>query len=622
MSYWQNGTATDYQDMLDQLVEMASSDHLATVDVIVAGGTGYAVGDIITFTDGTFTHAASLEVTTVAAGVITGVRVNEGGAYTVDPDLTANASHTNDGAGNDDATFDMSMHDSSVQTAVVNAGGTGYAVNDILTVAGGTSSTAATIIVTSVAAGVIDGVRVAQGGLYSADPSLTANAVTGGGGSSATIDLTMGGQWRVERRSQEAVSATIQAGGTGYTVGDDITLTDDGQTIRGDVSDTGGVAAVFNVDTVSAGAVTGVSLITAGNYEEVPADPVAVTGGTGNDDCTLNVTFQDAATQDQVLIMESVGDAGSDEIIVGFKTFNREDVSTFETVFNWALFGMTGFNVGLPFHQQPQLSPGVESSGVVSTTGGGAFVPLKDSDAFNIEFWISTRPNRIICAFKVEDAIVTHYASMYLGFHNPFGTDAEEPYPIYVAGCTGRDNSLYTDTVMGRVSGLTECMTILNRPGPAFIRVNGVWTAVTNGTISDGGSPTRTARNVYTVYPYGRPVITAPDLDDLVVVDNASGLQWDDFIPQTGIPGSPGVQLQPTTNTGDDVRVLIAAGINASDVSGGIFFPVGELDSVFWFTAVGAITSEDRFPIGADRYRIFQNGNQAQVFSFMAIREE
>ena len=620
MSYWQNSTSTDYLEMLDQLLELATSDHVATTAVNV-GGTGYVVGDILTVAGGTSTHTAKIEVTAVSAGVITAVRVDEGGAYTVDPSLTANAVTGGTGTG---ATMDLTMHDSSVQTATINAAGTGYAINDILTVVGGTFSTAATITVTVVGGGgEVQGIRIAQSGLYSVDPTLTANAVTtNGGGTGATIDLTMGGQWRIERRSQEAVSATIAAGGTGYTVGDDITLLDDGSTIRGDVSDTPGVAAVFNVDTVSGGVVIAVSLVTAGNYEETPADPVATSGGTGTG-CTLNVTFQVATTQDQVVILESVGDAGSDQIVVGIKTFNRTDVSTFNTVRNWALFGFTGFNPALVFEDQPAISPGVVAgTGVVNTTGGGAFVPLKESTAFNIEFWVSTRGNRLICWFKVEDAVVTHYANMYLGFHNSFGTDAEEPYPIYVAGCTGRDNSLYTDTTMGRLSSLIECHTILSRPGPAFFRLNNVWTSVRNGSISDSGSPSRSQQRDFTVWPYGEPTL-APATDDLITIDTADAVQWSDIIPVTGIPGSANVQLEPTDNTGDDVRLMVPATIIVSDNAGDpIYVPVGELDNIFWVAANGGITAEDTFDIGDDRYLILSGGNQTQNWSYVAIKAE
>lgn len=79
-----------------------------------------------------------------------------------------------------------------VGTVAVNSGGNvTYVVADILTVVGGTATRAATLRVTSVNAGVVDGVELVDPGEYTVAPSLTANAVTGGGGDSATIDLTV-----------------------------------------------------------------------------------------------------------------------------------------------------------------------------------------------------------------------------------------------------------------------------------------------------------------------------------------------------------------------------------------------------------------------------------------------
>lgn len=80
-------------------------------------------------------------------------------------------------------------------TATIVAAGTGYAVGDALSVAGGTSTTTATIRVLEVSpAGALVRVKVQQVGLYSVNPSLTANAVTGGSGSGATITLTVNTQ--------------------------------------------------------------------------------------------------------------------------------------------------------------------------------------------------------------------------------------------------------------------------------------------------------------------------------------------------------------------------------------------------------------------------------------------
>lgn len=72
---------------------------------------------------------------------------------------------------------------------------------------------------------------------------------------------------------------SIAAGGTGYSIGDILTLS----------GGTFSLAAQVEVLAVSSGVVTSVRLFNAGVYTVAPADPVATTGGAG--DCTLNCTF-------------------------------------------------------------------------------------------------------------------------------------------------------------------------------------------------------------------------------------------------------------------------------------------------------------------------------------------
>lgn len=78
-----------------------------------------------------------------------------------------------------------------VTAAAVQSGGGSYVAGDTITVAGGTG-TAATLKVLTVSGGAIVTVGILTPGSYTANPSTSANAVTGGSGSSATINLTMG----------------------------------------------------------------------------------------------------------------------------------------------------------------------------------------------------------------------------------------------------------------------------------------------------------------------------------------------------------------------------------------------------------------------------------------------
>ena len=105
--------------------------------------------------------------------------------------------------------IDLAIENNAIAVAI-NAGGTGYTVGDILTVSGGTpvSSLTLTLEVTSVAAGVVDGIRIFDCGAYSANPGNPV-AVTGGtGGDDATFDMTFSTQnWVVNRNVASSTSA-------------------------------------------------------------------------------------------------------------------------------------------------------------------------------------------------------------------------------------------------------------------------------------------------------------------------------------------------------------------------------------------------------------------------------
>lgn len=80
----------------------------------------------------------------------------------------------------------------------------------------------------------------------------------------------------------EASAVTVAAGGTGYTVGDVLT-------VSGGTLESGGTRTTATVATVSAGVVTGVTLTNPGEWATAPSNPASTTGGTGTG-CTLNLT--------------------------------------------------------------------------------------------------------------------------------------------------------------------------------------------------------------------------------------------------------------------------------------------------------------------------------------------
>jgi len=113
--------------------------------------------------------------------------------------------------------------------------------------------------------------RTNTGSGYTSFPTIAISAPTTAGGVTALATVAQ----------MVSNTATIQAGGTGYTLNDVVTL------VGGTVAT---VAATYTVTAVSAGVVTAVTPLNFTAYTVLPTNPVSVTGGTGTG-LTLNVTY-------------------------------------------------------------------------------------------------------------------------------------------------------------------------------------------------------------------------------------------------------------------------------------------------------------------------------------------
>lgn len=101
------GTSSGHIDLSNDVVAAVTASSLTSVDSVAAGGTGYAVGDLITLTGGTFTIAAVLEVVTLSGSAVATARIYNQGVYTVTPgDPVAQGSTDGSGTG---ATFNLTF---------------------------------------------------------------------------------------------------------------------------------------------------------------------------------------------------------------------------------------------------------------------------------------------------------------------------------------------------------------------------------------------------------------------------------------------------------------------------------------------------------------------------------
>jgi hypothetical protein len=113
--------------------------------------------------------------------------------------------------------------------------------------------------------------RTLTGGLYTSFPAIALSAPTAAGGVQATASVAF----------MQPQAATIGNGGTGYTVGDVLTV------VGGTPSS---IAATFTVTSVSGGVITVAASTNFATYSVLPTNPVSVTGGTGSG-ATLNITY-------------------------------------------------------------------------------------------------------------------------------------------------------------------------------------------------------------------------------------------------------------------------------------------------------------------------------------------
>jgi hypothetical protein len=192
---FKKGTATDHVDLLEQLIAFATGRGVDAV-AVNAAGTLYTVGNILTAVGGTFSSAATFEVTSVnGGGGITGIRVVESGTYTVDP---TNPDTPTGGTGSGatlnytmaDAGWSLSRESFYAVSATPGAPGTSYLVGQQLEVVGGTSVETAVFQVATIngGGGVTSVVPTSRIGEYTVSPANAA-ATTGGSGSGATLNV-------------------------------------------------------------------------------------------------------------------------------------------------------------------------------------------------------------------------------------------------------------------------------------------------------------------------------------------------------------------------------------------------------------------------------------------------
>jgi hypothetical protein len=197
-------------------------------------GSGYLTSPNVSIVGGNANISASASATLASYGDVVSITPINPGSYTNVPTLTATPQGSN--AATESVTF-------TVVAATISYAGTNYRVGDILTVQGG-SGTSATVVVTNTdGLGAVLAIAVSNSGSYGILPNLNSvtTVATPSGGNGCTLNLNMG-----------IGSITISNGGFGYLAAPSIIISGGNGT---------GASAIA---LLNAGAVSAIQMINAG----------------------------------------------------------------------------------------------------------------------------------------------------------------------------------------------------------------------------------------------------------------------------------------------------------------------------------------------------------------------
>jgi hypothetical protein len=368
----------------------ASSINTST-NVITTGTHGFTTGDPVRYSVFNVENTSFIDGLTFDT-VLYYVRVLSATQFTLHPTATDAINNTN--------IIDLELV-RFLSTGYVISGGSGYTLNDVVDVTNGTLATGGdpgTYRVSSVNTGVVTGVTLYYTGRYLSIPS--------------TLVLKQG-QTNTSYNNSPTTEGTF-AGGTGYTAGDVLTLSNGATVTVNTVSS--GVVATFTVTTTTATPVTvGVALTATGgtgsSFTLTPdtgnvANLVTVTGGTGTglqiavDLAALGSNTQYFQHAQRISLYETATDADGQINKVPLTSIGGETHTiaiTSPTTSDWVVSASPYIAIndtGTRIVSQAAVTSGTEATLVVWERSGSVWtevdrIPVRDPNVLDLDlaYW-------------------------------------------------------------------------------------------------------------------------------------------------------------------------------------------------------------------------------------------
>lgn len=332
----------------------------------------------------------------------------------------------------------------------------------------------------------------------------------------------------------------------------------------------------------------------------------------GDADALEEVAAQNNQNHDQIIFRGMGGVSPERDIYFAIQTLGLSTTG----YFNWQIRGLTGF---------VQNSPITDYVGLQDQPGRSppCFLALQNT---TMTYWFMANDRHIKGCIKTGSS----YQTFYIGFVNPFATEAEYPYPLFVGGSSFEENTIFSSNAITTSSSLLggggdggvliEDGTLFPvQKSSGWVRfIDGIWYQVKNFE-STGSIETVLAQGAGLClnWPQGSPASGVFPVENVIVNARTIANSFRDTTPgDTAIMqmlpafGSPRlVTLFPVTLFLPDTNQLI-----------------GELDGVYWAPAAGGVTSEDTITDFGEspevEHIVFQNVFRTDGWSFLAIRNE
>lgn len=262
------------------------------------------------------------------------------------------------------------------------------------------------------------------------------------------------------------------------------------------------------------------------------------------------------------------GLSGSEQIYINFQAYHN----VVADIYNWRIKGAIGF-VALgganTFFTQPNSSP-------------DAYLLMWNQP---LTYWFIANGQRVIVVVK----IATVYESGYFGKFLPYGTSAQYPYPVAIAGASGNGIAGIHDGATPQFANLRYSDTEIYH-ACFFDPYNFFWLDVSN---------------------------VWRELGNFFGGSHQSGVAWDSIWPYWY---ADGLNIGPLLETNlDGSYPLFAARISIGGASGAPINELGELDGVFGTIGFGASSESTITDGGSNTYYMFQNAFRTSKENYVAL---